>query len=152
MSRPVACASPLSAEDITFLDELLAQHDAIPAEGAWWQVACENTIASTLRFAGREPYEVWMAWCKTKAIVGDPEVLKEIDVPPNGFPPGEIKIIHEEDQQELFFEDRVDRAVERVIARNMAEWEIELRELVTFAHRSIGQLTRFDHVLRRAKK
>jgi hypothetical protein len=43
-------------------------------------------------------------------------------------------------------------AVERVIERHMREWEIELAEMVEHAHRSIGQLTRFDHIEERVTK
>jgi hypothetical protein len=43
-------------------------------------------------------------------------------------------------------------AVEQVIERHMRECSIELAEMVESAHRSIGQLTRFDHIQERVAK
>lgn len=59
-------ADPVLTEmQVAFLDGLLEAWDDLP-DGAW-QCACEGSIASCPEFKGMDPYEVWLAWCMTKA-------------------------------------------------------------------------------------
>lgn len=53
--------NPLHKGDASYLDGLLEAFDEFP-DGAW-QAACEEAIAEDIRFKGRDPYEVWIAWC-----------------------------------------------------------------------------------------
>jgi hypothetical protein len=51
----------LTPNQCAFLDGLLEGLDDLP-DGAW-QAACESLIEAQPQFAGRDPYEVWLAWC-----------------------------------------------------------------------------------------
>jgi hypothetical protein len=55
----------LSAADRAYLDGLCSAFDDFP-DGAW-QAACEDAIENDPRFKGRDPYDVWLAWCEAGA-------------------------------------------------------------------------------------
>ena len=54
----------LRAEQVAYLDGLLDGFDDLP-DGAW-QAACESVIATCGEFKGKDPFDVWMAWCMAK--------------------------------------------------------------------------------------
>jgi hypothetical protein len=48
-----------------YLDGLLSAFDDLP-DGAWAQ-CCQDAIRDDPRFKGRDPFEVWLAWCEIGA-------------------------------------------------------------------------------------
>jgi hypothetical protein len=54
-----------SKADAAYLDGLLSAFDDFP-DGAW-QAACEAAIEDDPHFRGRDPYDVWLAWCEQRA-------------------------------------------------------------------------------------
>ncbi len=56
----------LRSGDKDFLDGYLFAFDELP-DGAW-QAACEEAIAECDKFKGREPYDVWLAWCYANRV------------------------------------------------------------------------------------
>ena len=58
----------MKAADVAYLDGLLSAFDDLP-DGAW-QAACEDAISRDRRFAKRDAFDVWLAWCEAKAATG----------------------------------------------------------------------------------
>jgi hypothetical protein len=51
----------LTPDQVAYLDGLLEAWNELP-DGAW-QAACEDSIRRCGEFRGRDPYDVWLAWC-----------------------------------------------------------------------------------------
>jgi len=56
-----ALADAMKKYDFDYLDGLLSGLDDLN-DGAW-QAVCESSSATDPRFKGRDPFDVWMAWC-----------------------------------------------------------------------------------------
>lgn len=54
----------LNSLDRAYLDGLLDAFEDF-SDGAW-QTACVEAIRCEPRFRGRDPHEVWLAWCMGK--------------------------------------------------------------------------------------
>ena len=52
----------LTLDDIDYLDGMLDPLDELP--DGLWQEACENAIAESSRFKGRDAYEIWIQWTR----------------------------------------------------------------------------------------
>jgi hypothetical protein len=55
--------------DFDYLDGYLSAFEDFP-DGAW-QAACEEAIGANSKFAGRDPYDVWIAWVAHNATRGE---------------------------------------------------------------------------------